>query len=544
MTDRSDIETSNSARAAMTDSAVAVAVARPATAIGVATAVSRLAGFCRVLVVAAVLGTTELGDTFFASNAVSNALFDLLAAGALSSALVPSFVELLDSKRSDEAEHLAGFILGVALVALGVVAALGVAAAPLLARLLTSGVDAQGVDRQRELATFLLRLFIPQLLLYALGAVSMAVLHAKRRFVAAAVAPIGNTVVMVGFILLFQALRSDGSAAPVSSLPERLSLGAAGTLGVAAFVGIPALALRRSGFRLRPRLRGSRELALRALRISAWAGLQQAGAGLLLGVALVAAMPISGATVAYQVAFACFLVPYAVLAQPILSAVLPELSSRAAGREHGAFADAVRWSLRRMAALTLPATAAGVALAPHVGRLVSFGDSAGAGSNLIANALAALSLGLYPYGAFLLLARASYALGDGRSPALAAISASVASSVGLLAVAGRIDGSARLLAIGLAHGGAYLLAGLMLLRRLEGRLGARLLPSSGLVGAALSGLGVALGARLVVDALSPASRLELVASLAGVGGAGAALLFRLDRRRGGGGRFGWRGAKR
>ena len=57
---------------------------RAARVMGAATAVSRLLGFGRVLVIAAVLGTTDLGNIFSASNSVSNVLFDLLAAGALS----------------------------------------------------------------------------------------------------------------------------------------------------------------------------------------------------------------------------------------------------------------------------------------------------------------------------------------------------------------------------------------------------------------------------------------------------------------------------
>jgi len=96
-------------------------VTRAATVMGAATAVSRVLGFGRVLVIAAVLGTTDLGNTFSASNSVSNVLFDLLAAGALSAVLVPAFVELLDGRGKageSEAEGLGGVLLGWALVAL------------------------------------------------------------------------------------------------------------------------------------------------------------------------------------------------------------------------------------------------------------------------------------------------------------------------------------------------------------------------------------------------------------------------------------------
>ena len=72
-------------------------VARAAVGMGGVTVVSRLTGFVRVLVIAAVLGTTYLGNTFQAANSVSNVLFELLAAGALSAVLVPTFVSSIDA---------------------------------------------------------------------------------------------------------------------------------------------------------------------------------------------------------------------------------------------------------------------------------------------------------------------------------------------------------------------------------------------------------------------------------------------------------------
>ncbi len=63
---------------------------------GAVTAVSAALGLVRVLVVAAVLGISFLGNAFQPANSVSNVLFELLAAGALSAVLVPTFVDLLD----------------------------------------------------------------------------------------------------------------------------------------------------------------------------------------------------------------------------------------------------------------------------------------------------------------------------------------------------------------------------------------------------------------------------------------------------------------
>src|SRR5437588_5724751 len=92
---------------------------RSTAAITAGNVASRVTGFVRVLAVGAALGTTFVGNTYQTANLVSNILFELLAAGLLSSVLVPGFVRLLDRGRREEAEHVAGAPLGVCLAALG-----------------------------------------------------------------------------------------------------------------------------------------------------------------------------------------------------------------------------------------------------------------------------------------------------------------------------------------------------------------------------------------------------------------------------------------
>ena len=77
----------------------ATSVTRSVAGMGAAAAVSRAFGGLRMVVIAAVLGTTYLGNTFQASNSVSNVLFELLAAGALSAVLVPDLRRPLRPRR-------------------------------------------------------------------------------------------------------------------------------------------------------------------------------------------------------------------------------------------------------------------------------------------------------------------------------------------------------------------------------------------------------------------------------------------------------------
>jgi putative peptidoglycan lipid II flippase len=504
-------------------------VTRAAVGMGSVTAVSRAFGFVRVLVIAAVLGTTYLGNTFQAANSVSNVLFELLAAGALSAVLVPTFVTLVDGGRRAEADRLAGGLLGLALVVLGVVAVIGVLAAPWIARLLSTGApNGEIASQQRELSTFLLWFFIPQIVLYGLGAVATGLLYARRWFSITSAAPIGNTVVMVLALVAFRMVAGPDASLDLS-LGAKVVLAIAGTGGVIAFVGVLVVAARAAGFSMRPRWE-LRDPAVRDLvHHSAWGVLLHSGAGLLLGAAIIAGNGVAGGVVAYQVAFVFFLAPYAVLAQPIHTAILPDLANDAGRGDVDAFARATTWALDRMAVLVVPVAAALVAFALPIMTVVAFGRATDTGPELLAAGLASLALGLYPYGALLLFARASYALGDSRTPAIVAIASAVA-GVGVMVVGSRVThGAARVAVLGVGHSAAYLLGAIVLGIILSRRTGHALVPRQ-LVPACACALPLALIGWAVVRELAPQGRVAIIAVVGLVVAVGAVCYVLAMRR--------------
>ena len=450
---------------------------RAAAGMGAVTALSRAAGFVRVLVIMAVLGTSDLGDAFQAANLLSNVLFELLAAGALSAVLVPTFVKLLDGGDQTAAEEVAGRVLGAALVVLGVVTVVGIALSPLLADVLTAGAAPDVADQQRDLVAFLLPFFLPQVMLYAAGTVASAVLQARRHFAVTAAAPIGNTIVMVAGLVLFRVAAGSDPGLDLTT-GERLLLVLAGTGGVLGFVGLLLVACARSGFRLRPRrLRGDTRVTA-VLKHSGWGVALHTAGGLLLGAAILACSGVEGGVVAYNAAWVFFLAPYAVLAQPVHTAILPELVGEA--RDHGLarVAGSLRWALERMGLLVLPVTAAMTALALPAMRLVEFGETGRSGVELVAAALAGLAAGLYPYSAFLLFSRGYYALDESRFPGLVAVASAVVGVVVMAVAAVTLDGSARIAVLGLGHSAAYAVGALVLAFGLWRRTGASLLPAA------------------------------------------------------------------
>ncbi len=489
-------------------------VVRSATGMGAAAAVSRVVGGGRVLVIAAVLGTTYLGNAFQGANTVSNILFELLAAGALSAVLVPTFVGHLDREDLAGAEHLAGELLGVALIVLGAVAAAGLVAAPWIADLLTSAVeDPATAQAQQDLTTFLLWFFIPQVVLYGLGAIATAVLHARRSFVVPAMAPIGNTVIMVGFLFAFRWVAGPDPGLDLSTA-EKVLLGLAGTLGVVAFVAAPTVAVWRGGFRLVPRFGRSHEGLGPLVRLSGWASMQHAFAALLYGAAIVAGAAVEGGVVAYQVGWFLFLAPYGIIAQPIHTTILPELVDEHGRGDQQAFIRSLRWAADSMSVLLVPLSALCVALAVPAMTVLAFGQANDVQSiDLLAAALVSLGIGILPYGMFFLLSRAFYVLGDSRSPALwGAASASV--GVVVMLVAGAMTSSSTtVMLLGLAHSLSFVLGCIALLVALRRRTGSWVLPAT-LPGAAVVSAVAALVVWGIHEAWSPSGKIGAVISLA------------------------------
>ena len=498
---------------------------RAAAGMGAVTALSRAAGFLRVLVVMAVLGTSDLGDAFQSANLLSNVLFELLAAGALSAVLVPTFVQLLDRHDKEAAEEVAGRVLGVALLVLGAISVVGILASPLLADILTAGAAPDVADQQRDLAAFLLPFFLPQVLLYAAGTIASAVLYARRKFAITAAAPIGNTLVMVAGLVLFRVAAGSDPGLDLTT-GERLLLVLAGTGGVLGFVGLLLVACARSGFRLRPRrLRGDTRVTA-VLKHSGWGVALHTAGGLLLGAAILSCSGVEGGVVAYNAAWVFFLAPYAVLAQPVHTTILPELVIEA--RDHGLdrVAASLRWALERMGLLVLPVTAGLMALALPGMRVVAFGETSASDIELVAAALIGLAAGLYPYSAFLLFSRGYYALDESRFPGLVAVASSLVGVAVMAGAAVTLDGSARILVLGLAHSIAYAVGALVLALGLRRRTGASLLPAAlvrmVLVSAVVGGAMWAAGQALLGD---DPGRLEDLAFLAVAGAAGGAVVL-------------------
>jgi putative peptidoglycan lipid II flippase len=181
-----------------------------------------------------------------------------------------------------------------------------------------------------------------------------------------------------------------------------------------------------------------------------------------------------------------------------------------------------------MSRLLLPVSAAYVALALPAMRVLAVGNSRHE-ADLFAAALASLGVGLFTYATFLFFARASYALGDSRTPAIIA-GASALVGAGVMVAGGLAFDSdtAKVAALGLGHSAAYFVGALVLGAVLRRRIGHGFFPRAFLPALAAS---VALGglAWLVEDLIGPSGRLADVLVLAAIGVVGLGLYLLLLR---------------
>jgi putative peptidoglycan lipid II flippase len=313
-----------------------------------ATAASRATGFVRVVVVAAALGTTFLANTYQTANTAPNVLFELFAAGVLTSVFVPTFVEHIVQGRVDEGWRVANVLGSVALAGL-VALALGLALlAPMVMRGLTLGVgDATLREQEIALGTALLRLFAPQVVFYGAGMIMTAALHAHRRFGIAAFAPVFNNVVVIGAYATFMFMRGDRppSLARITA-GETLVLGVGTTLGVVAMTLCLVPPLMRLGWRFRWSFAPRHPAVRRAARLGFWALGYAGGYQLGLVVVLLLANRVEGGVAAYQWAYTFFYVPHALFGMPFstcCSPRCPNTSPRGTPtRSPGACATALR----------------------------------------------------------------------------------------------------------------------------------------------------------------------------------------------------------
>lgn len=301
-------------------------------AVGVAalTLAARVMGFGRWLVFSKTVGDTCLGDAYNAANLLPNVLFEIVAGGLLAGVVVPVVARHVGAGRSEAAERTSSALITWTMLVLTLAAAVALLGAHRYGAVFSATSCPSGAAT----VAALLAMFVPQIWLYGLAVVSAGILQAHHRFLAAAVAPLLSSVVVITVYLVYAALTGPAAAgADLARLPSRALqvLGWGTTSGVAALALATLVPLSRLGLRLRPRLRFAEGDTGVIVRIAAAAGAglvaQQLSLLLISWAAKQSGDP--GALTRFSWANAVYLLPFAVLVAPLLQTTFPRLSSAA-----------------------------------------------------------------------------------------------------------------------------------------------------------------------------------------------------------------------
>ena len=425
------------------------ALARAGLIVSGAFLVSRILGWVRLVVFAHVFPAGSDLDVFFAAFRLPDLMFQLVAAGALSSAVIPIVSGLLATDETARAWRVVSTIANLMLVGLLVLGLVVLVAAPAIIPVITPKFTPDELSRTIDLT----RIMVLSPIFLALGSLVTSVLNARGRFAASAIAPIVYNLAIIGAaIWLTPSFGITGLAIGV----------VAGSLGHLLVQLVP---LRSLGFRYVARVELADPEARKALKLMAPRALGL-GAGQITFVVVTSIASGLGpaAITAFNYAFTLLQIPIGLIGVPLGIVVLPSLASLAALGDLHEFAALISRAVRLTIFVMVPVTGIAIVLRQEIVNVLfgysRFDDAALA---LIAATLLTFLLGLTAHALIAILARAFYARHDTRTPVAAAILAVVVNST----LAGVFAGPLGLPGLGLAIAVAAWLETLVLLALLQ-----------------------------------------------------------------------------
>jgi putative peptidoglycan lipid II flippase len=293
------------------------------------TLAARLVGFGRSVVFSKTVGDTCLGDTYNAANSLPNVLFEIVAGGVLAGVVVPVVARHVGAGRRPDAARTASALMTWTLLVL-TPAGLAVLAGARLFAATFAKADCAG---SADVLAALVVMFAPQVWLYGLAVVSAGILQAHHRFLAAAAAPLLSSLVVIAAYLSYATLAAPAANDEPTQLTSQAlaALGWGTTFGVLVLAGCTLVPLGRIGLPLRPRLRfadGDRSVIM-TIAAAGIVGLVLQQLSVLLINWSAQQTGDQGALTRFTWANAIYLLPYAVLAAPLLQLTFPRLAAAA-----------------------------------------------------------------------------------------------------------------------------------------------------------------------------------------------------------------------
>jgi putative peptidoglycan lipid II flippase len=392
--------------------------------VGGLTLLSRVTGFARDIVMAAVLGAGPVADAFLVAFRLPNHFRAIFAEGAFAAAFVPAYARIRTQGGPNAAKLFADQIFTLLLASQIVLLALALLFTPAVIELLAPGF--RNDPTRFDLAVTLTRITFPYLLLMVMVTLFSGILNSVERFAAAAAAPILLNLTMVVTLLLAAFFPTAGHAAAwgvlIAGLFEVLLVGGAALRAdVMTALRYPQLDddVKRFFKALGPATVGS-------------AGVQLA----LFADTIIASFLAAGALSALYYADRLYQLPGGVIGIAVATVLLPEMARRIAAGDHDGARLAQERAIEFTLLLAIPCVAAFLVVPDLIMRaLFMRGKFTAEDAQAAAMTLAAYTAGLIPFVLMRSVVSTFLARGDTATPvkaALIAAAVNIAFKVALL----------------------------------------------------------------------------------------------------------------
>jgi len=393
--------------------------ARHAAQVATGIFLTRVLGYVRERVFAYYFGNDSIpADAFRAALRIPNTIRNLLGEGTLSASFIPVYAALNERPDKSAARSLAGAVLGLLLLASGVLALLGIGLAPAITTLIAKGFD----EPRRQLTITLVRILFPMTGLMVISAWCLGILNTHRRFFLPYAAPaLWNVAGIVA--MLAAGTWFANRALPIDAQLHRLSLALAwGTVAGSVLqiaVQLPTCwrLLRGIPLAFSTSPDGVRNVIVAWLPLLLGAGVAQLS-GLI--DTLLGSFTGPGGVSALGYAQLIQTLPISLFGVSVTAVSLPELSRDAVGTE-GAPNEQLRTRIavgfRRIVFFVVPSSIAFIVLSREiVAALYQTGRFTAQATALVASVLAAYGVGLVGQATVKLFASGFYAMRDTRTP--------------------------------------------------------------------------------------------------------------------------------
>jgi putative peptidoglycan lipid II flippase len=386
---------------------------RSTTVVSGITALSRILGFLRDMLVAQLFGATPAIDAFYVAFRIPNFMRGLFAEGAFAQAFVPVLSEYRQLRSIDEAKQFICRMQGILAFILCCITVLAMLFTPWLTTLFAPGFVK---DPQRfELTTHMLRITFPYLFLISMTAFYASVLNAYGTFGAASFTP-----VLLNLMMILAALcLSPHFAQPVVGLAWGVVLaGVMQFLFLMPFLSyrklllIPSLVWRDPGVR-----------KVTKLLVPALFGVSVAQISLLLDTLFASFLPTGSITWLYYSDRLVYF-PLGIFGVALATVILPHLSRKYVAQSSKEFSSAMDWALRSVLVIAIPSSIGLYMLAtPLFAALFQYGKFHAHDVEMASLSLRAYALGLPAFMLVKVLASGFYARQDIKTPVRVAIAA-------------------------------------------------------------------------------------------------------------------------